>query len=851
MLKRLSILFLFFLYTYHSIAQESGPLKKTFSKTILFDDDWKFSLSANEAAIEPNYNDKQWRVLNLPHDWSIEGSYSKTGGGDWQSGFLPCGIGWYRKAFNYDKSWTGNLVDIKFEGIYLNSEVYINGHFLGKRPNGYVGFTYDLTPYLQKGKNIITVKVDHSKPLSGRWYTGSGIYRHVWLNVKPKMFIDQEESFSTAKINTNNAVINHEIALKNLTGDVQAIKIVSIIKNMAGQTITENNSKLTVSLGEKTIKHTLVIPQPKLWNTQNPYLYKLISQLVIGNKIIHTTTVPLGLRSLEFSGDFGFKINGVNTKIKGVCLHQDAGALGVAVPDEIWLRKLKQLKEMGTNAIRTSHHPFSPTFYNYCDSLGIMVLNEAFDGWERPKAKDDYGNYFEEWWNKDLEAFVKRDRHHPSVIMWSAGNEVFRGLASTQKKIIDLIHQFDPENRPVTQGGVDPTRGMEDTEAMTQLDVKGFNGDGEEIGTYENYHAKFPNIPMIGTEVPHTYQTRGVYKTKTHWRMRDFPAPWEIRSGKAGTLKGLENHIFLIPDLSEDEVFPEEKTTIYHQNDSIFKISNDKPWAKDLYYQSSYDNASVRSSARKAWQRTEEFQFVMGQFRWTGFDYLGETNQWPSRFANFGVIDIAGFPKDHFYLYQSFWTSEPMVHMLPHWTHPGKEGITIPVVVYTNCDSVRLEQDGKSLGTKKYAGEQLVWNVIYKPGKLTAIAFKDGKVVASNENISASDPFKIDVKLNKKSLIANGKDLIICEISITDDKGNFNPHFNQMLTFDVKGPVVIKGTDNGDPLDLSDYQTNKRRAFKGKCLLILETTDKTGKVEINIKGNGLKSERIQLKSKRK
>jgi beta-galactosidase len=812
-----------------------------------FDNGWKFSLDGSEKAIQPTFNDQSWRNIHLPHDWSIEGEYSLSNGSDWQSGYLPGGIGWYRKTFSYNPDWKNKQVAIQFDGVYMNSEVWINGQYLGRRPNGSLSFSYPIAKLLRNGSNTLVVKVDHSKVLSARWYTGSGINRHVWVAVTPKVHIAQDSVYvSCRQISAKSATVDFSVPVRNLNMITGSAVLKSQILNKQGVVVATASQSLPKS--SAIAKQVFTVTEPQLWSPEHPYLYKVKSTLTSNGKVIDEVTLPMGIRKTEFSGSYGFKLNDVITKLKGVCIHEDAGAFGTAVPDEILLGRLKQLKDMGVNAIRTSHNPFSPQFYDMCDSLGLMVLNEAFDGWDKPKAKDDYGNYFDEWWERDLSAFIYRDRNHPSVIMWSIGNEVPKPTVEIQTKLINLVHKLDP-SRPVTQGGVDPTRGMTDKQQRTLLDVKGFNGDGEEKDTFEKFHAQFPEVPMVGTEVPHTNQTRGVYRTTTNWRRRDFPAPWEIASGSAGTMKGLENRVFPIPDLAPQEVFPEEKATVYFKNDRVLPIPNNEPWSEKLFYQSSYDNATVRTNARKGWQRTMELPYVMGQFRWTAFDYLGESNQWPSRSANFGVIDLCGFPKDHFYLYQSLWTSKPMVHLLPHWTHPGKEGIAVPMVVYTNCDSVQLSLNGKSLGTQPYRGEQLVWNVPYTPGTIKVVAYKNGKIAASEQISTAGAAAKLSVSTNKKSLKSNGRDLLVCEINVTDKAGNKVPLAGNMLNFKVNGAATLKGTDNGDPLDLSSYQGTKRRAFRGKCLLILESTDKPGNVDLEISGEGLETYKLRLSSK--
>ncbi len=811
------------------------------------DFDWQFQLGDVQNGQDIDLNTSSWRRLDLPHDWSIEGQYSQKYGTEWQSGFLPAGIGWYRKNLDWDPAWKGKQVKILFEGIYLNSDVWINGQHLGHRPNGYIGFEYDLSPYLKKGKNVIAVRVDQSKPLTGRWYTGSGIYRHVWLKIDDPVHIASNGVFfTTPEVEKERATFKASAIVENISDSSEKLTVNLILKNKKGNIVSSEVLPLNISGNEnRQIDFSKTVENPHLWSPESPELYTLKVQLLRNGELIDEQIQKVGFRKIEFSSEFGFKINGKITKLKGVCEHHTAGSVGAAVPDDVLLYRLRLLKQMGCNAIRTSHNPFSPAFYTICDSLGLMVMNEFLDGWDVEKADADYGLYFEEWWKTDAEAFVTRDRNHPSVIIWSIGNEVRKPTREVQKQIIDLFHKLDP-TRPVTQGGNDPTRGMKGEVQPTQLDIKGFNGDGEEIGVLENFHEKFPDVSVVCTEVPHTYQTRGVYRTQTHWRKRDFPAMWEVKQG--GKMGDLEKRVFPIPDLAPAEVFPEEGSTQYYQNGKYYPIGNDAPWSKNLYYQSSYDNASVRSSARKAWQRTRDLDFVMGQFRWGSFDYLGESNDWPSRFANFGVIDICGFPKDHFYLYQSMWTDQPMVHILPNWTHPGKEGVKIPVVAYTNCDEVELFLNEKSLGNQKYEDEQLVWMVPYESGTIKAVARKEGKVVAYDSQTTAGKAAKIILTPDKTEISANRSGVVHMAVDITDEQGVFCPYAENVVEFEVSGPAKIIGVDNGDPIDLSDYKTNVRRAFRGKVMLLIQTTDQSGTISVTAKSGDLMAAEIQIQS---
>ena len=788
---------------------------------IKFDFDWKFHLGNMPDAYTSDFDDVSWRLLDVPHDWSIEGTYHETENGtDWQSGYLPGGIGWYRKSFDYDKQWDGKQISIMFDGVYMNSSVWINGHFLGKRPNGYLGFEYDLTPYLKNGKNNIAVQVDHSKPLSARWHTGSGIYRHVWLKVNNRVYIPTwGVHFTTPHVTNAKATAEVKTTIKNTYRATNEVVLESVLKTKDGRIVSSANSAITIERNKQMeIGQSLNIVKPELWSPESPYLYILESNVRQGNKILHSQSMPVGIRKAEYSVK-GFFLNGKPIKIKGVCDHHTAGALGAAIPDQSLERKLKILKEMGCNAVRTAHNPFSPEFYSICDSLGLIVMDEIFDGWEKPKAEDDYGNFFKEWWKKDLTDFILRDRNHPSILFWSIGNEVSKATPETQEKLVSLIHKLDP-TRPVTQGGTDPTRGMsvDYDKNFRFLDLIGFNGNGEEVGEFEKFEKNMPHLFGIATEVPHTYQTRGVYRTKTAWRRRDFPAPWEQKSQIKWD--DFKHRVFPIEDLTKEEVFPEEAT--------------------NKYYQSSYDNASVRISARHSWKRSSSFPWLFGEFRWGSFDYLGEA-EWPQRCGNFGIIDICGFPKDHYYLYQSMWSDKPMVHILPHWTHTGKEGVEIPMVIYTNCDAVELFHNGKSLGEKKYEGEQLVWYVPYATGEISAVAktTKDNKTVT--KTIKTADKARsISVKADRKTAKANRTDVIHFEIDITDDNGTLCPMASDEIFFEITGPGKLIAVDNGDPIDLSSNKIASRKAFRGKVFLIVQTTDKKGEIVVKTKAKGLK-----------
>lgn len=812
--------------------------------------DWYFKLGDSIAYSADKLNTNLWRLLDIPHDWSIEGEYDTIHGTDWQSGYLPAGVAWYRKEFHLDKNPKNHTIELKFDGVYMNSSVWVNGNFVGNHKYGYTSFYYDVTSFLKKGKNSIAVKVDHSKPKSGRWYTGSGIYRNVWLHVLPKTHFKALEQYVDISFKNDDVVmLEAHATVSNENNNRLKTTLVQNVYDEQFNFITSREKQLDLAPNEShEFAQNIELKNPKCWSIEHPERHIIINELYDDkNNLIDADSLYFGIRKIEFSSSWGFKLNDKNVKIKGVCMHQAAGIYGVAVPESILKYKLQLLKDMGCNAIRTAHNPFSPEFYTLCDTMGILVLDEVFDGWENAKAEDDYGLYFEENWQKDITSWIKTNRNHPSVFMYSIGNEVKKPSAETQKTLIDFIKNID-NTRPITQGGHDPTRGMVDHLSKTQLDVKGFNGDGEEIGRYESYHKENPTVPVVATEVPHTYQTRGVYRTKTNWRRRDFPAKWEIKKGTAGTMRGLEGKCYPIPDLSKDEIFPEEKTLFYTIKDKKYPIENPNSWKENLYFQSSYDNATVRSSARKAWQKVEELDYVMGQFRWTAFDYLGETNQWPSRFANFGIIDIANIPKDHYFLYQSLWSNDPMVHLLPHWTHPGKEGMVIPVVVYTNAEEVALFLNDQPLGKKVYQGEQLVWNVPYTQGTIKAKALINGKVVSEKAYSTASGDYHLKIYTNKNVLSAKNKENTMVFIDIVDAKGNLFPMAENYISVEVKGAGKLRGLDNGSPLDLTSYSSSSKKAFRGKLVAFIEA-ETEGEILVEIKTNDGKMGNIKLTSR--
>ena len=728
------------------------------------DTNWRFLLGDNAAAKTAAFDDSNWRTLNLPHDWSIEGDYSATNATAAQCAFLPSGIGWYRRVIDMPDSWQGRIISVEFEGVYMNSEVWLNGEPVGGRPYGYSSFTCDLTARLKLGRNILAVRVDNSREPSARWYHGCGIYGHVRLTVTGPVHVPFSGVFiQTPTITAAAAIVRAAVELKNDSAAAADVEIHLDVVDPQGVEVASALAKASVAAGSiGNVKQDLNVKQPALWSLESPALYTLKTRVIRAGRAVDEVTTSFGIRNLKFDANTGFSLNGQNVKLKGVCEHQGGSPVGAAMPDALLARRLQQLKAMGCNAIRTAHNPQLPAFYDLCDRLGILVMDEVFDGWHK-KAREDYGGrFFAGWWQRDVRDWVRRDRNHPSVIFWSIGNETGK---TDEHQITALIHALD-DTRPTTGGAV-----------IYGVDVAGFNGGiVPNDGVLEQYHRENPTRPVVMTEEPHSFQTRGFYRTKN------------------AVFKDMDK----LPDYAEPEVFTGGHTA----------------------YRSSYDNVGRRLVARNCWKRTLSRPWVMGEFRWTGFDYLGEA-AWAgteslAREFNFGVLDLAGFPKDHYYFYQSIWTDKPMVHLLPHWTHPGLEGKNIPVVAYANAEEVELFQDGKSLGRKpRTALFECVWQVPYRPGGLQAIAYRGGKAVAETTQRTAGIPAKLELTTDNAALKADRNDLALVTMAVRDAHDVLVPDANPRIGLCLLGPAQYLGSENGDPVDITPQREPWRAVFAG------------------------------------
>ncbi|WP_111709569.1 glycoside hydrolase family 2 TIM barrel-domain containing protein [Lutibacter citreus] len=776
-----------------------------------FNSNWKFIQKDVDGAEQIEFNDTSWRTLNLPHDWSIEGEYNENNPMAGQCGYLPAGFGWYRKTISVPESWKGQYVEIAFDGVFMNSTVWANGKKLGNRPYGWISFSYDISEIVQNSKKItFAVRVDNDKQPSARWYTGSGIYAHTWINVKNKNHISRDGIF--VRTEENNIFVDTDLT----SIDEQAKKgvlITSVIdKNGKIVATAENN---LMSSEDLIVKTNLTLNDPKLWSTNSPYLYTLKSELKINKEIVDIVETKFGVRDIKWIAESGMWLNGENIKLQGVCNHQDAGALGAAVPDKILRFRIQQLKNMGVNAIRTAHNPQTPIFYDICDELGMLVMDEIFDGWKK-KATNDYGaHFFDDWWKQDLTDWIKRDRNHPSIVIYSVGNETGGAIG---KNLVEACNNLDP-TRPVTSGH----------SGSEYMNVLGVNGSSEKKGYLENLEKNQKGKVFIGTENTHTWQVRGYYRTKT-WFRDGFP--------------NKNQRPYAIPDLTEKEVF---------KHDWIEEL--DRKNRKQIF-NSSYDNATVRVSSRLNIAQLRDIPAYAGSFRWTGYDYIGEASYvhggWPFKAFMGGAIDLANFEKDLYFLYQSQWTTKPMVHILPHWTHPKVDlGTEIPVWVYSNCDEVELFFNDTSLGKMKPAKAwdkmQCQWLVKWQPGTLKAVGYKNSKVVSEEIIRTANAPSKIKLSIDGEPLEETKNDIVQVRVTTTDDTDEFYPYGENRTYFNVIGAGKIKALDNGSPVDVEQHVgPNHRKAFYGLTRAYIESSDESG--AINLLASCILGEKKQVTS---
>ena len=781
-----------------------------------FDKGWKFMLADKPEMAKADFDDSGWRKLDVPHDWAIEGDFyvgNPSGAG---GGALPGGIGWYRKHFVIESgelTVLNSRIFIEFDGVYMNSTFYVNGQKVGYRPYGYSSFEYEITPYLKEGNNVVAVKVDNSDQPNSRWYSGCGIYRHVWLTKTASVHVAHWGVYANSSVTKGKGRVDIDVTLDG-KGSVENMLI-----DPRGKIVGKSKGQ----------KSAITIAKPMLWSCEQPNIYKVRTIVKVGGKVVDTYETTTGFRSFKFDAKTGFWLNGKNMKINGVCEHHDLGCLGAALNEDALHRKLTKLKAMGVNSIRTSHNPPAPELLNMCDTMGLIVMDESFDMWRRKKTQNDYARFFDEWHERDLSDLILRDRNHPSILMWSIGNEVLEQWSSAEadtlsleqanlilnaghdastlakdgelsvqslltQHLAEIVKRYDT-SRPITAGCNEPDPGNHLFKSGA-LDIIGFNYHHQWV---KDVPKNFPGKPFIFSESVSALQTRGNY---------------------------------MMP------------------SDSVFKAPKEwwLPYTDPSYMCSSYDNmhASWSSTHEETWDVVKHNDFVGGQYIWTGFDYIGEPTPYgfPARSSYFGIIDLAGFPKDTYYMYQSEWTPKPMLHLFPHWNWiPGEE---IDMwCYYSGADEVELFVNGVSKGVKSKSqqGDALVteyhvgWRVTFDPGEIKAVSRKDGKVVCEQTIRTAGAPDHIRLSVDYQ-----GKETTFIKAEVVDKDGNICPWAEDQICFIFEGEGGILGTDNGCQTSMERFTSPLRRAFFGKCLVVVK-----GKGSITAKSAMLKSAWIEVR----
>lgn len=768
---------------------------------VSFNEGWKFALAADDDAWQPSFDDSGWRVMNLPHDWSIEGEFSESHPASPGGGALPGGIGWYRKTFRVSKADKEKMTYISFDGVYRNSEVWINGNHLGKRPYGYSSFRYDLTPFLKYGEedNVIAVKVDNSAQPNSRWYTGSGIYRNVWLTTTGKIAVDHWGTYvTTPVVNTEEALLMVTTQIRNSSGSRADVRLETVVYDADNRKVARaETGQVEIIIEGATVTQELTVDNPSLWSLENPSLYRVVTTIRSGQLVADRYETVTGIRSFEFDADKGFVLNGEPVIIKGVCNHHDLGCLGAAVNTRAIERQLEILREMGCNGIRTSHNPPAPELLDLCDRMGFIVMDEAFDIWKVKKTDYDYSLDFDEWHLKDLEAMVLRDRNHPSVFIWSIGNEVMEQWErdgsgeAIATELADFVRSMD-DTRPVTAACNDPAP-HNPVIASGALDLIGFNYRDT---LWTRFPQTFPEGKFIGTETTSALATRGSYDMPSDI-VRRWPARWDqpFRDGNA-----------------------------------------------DLTC-SAYDNCSAPwgTTHRDSWRLIKNNAYLTGMYIWTGFDYLGEPTPywWPARSSYFGIIDLAGFPKDVYYFYQSEWTDKDVLHLFPHWNwNPGQ---TVDVWAFTNCDEAELFLNGNTLG-RQSRGENdfnLVWKVPFEEGALLAVGYRNGTEIMRREIHTAGEPAALMLAPDRSDIRADGTDLSFITVTVVDENNNPVPHADNMVNFSVEGPGIIAGVDNGSQTSMEPFKADYRKAYNSKCLVVVKAGKEKGEIKLTASADGM------------
>jgi beta-galactosidase len=793
-------------------------------RRVSFDHGWRFAKGDPQGAAAPGFADAAWRALDLPHDWAIEGPFDPKINP--HQGSLPAfGAAWYRKRFTVPAAAKGRHYSIELDGVMANARVFLNGRELGGRPYGYSGFGLDLTPHLVfGGENVLAVRAA-PEPESSRWYPGAGVYRHVWIDATGPVHVARHGTYvTTPRVSDAAATVRVRAELRNREAQPAAVTLETTLLDASGTAVASATAAATVAAdGVEAVPVELTVERPIRWDLDRPYRYTAVSVVRRGGATLDRYETPFGIRTIEWGPEKGFVLNGRRVRFQGVCDHHDLGALGAAVNDRAVERQLEILKKMGANAVRTSHNPPAPELLAAADRLGLLVMDEAFDMWGEKKIENGHGKYFGEWAERDLVDMIRRDRNHPSVVMWSIGNEILEQADRTgwltAKWLAQICRREDP-TRPTTAGFNQVWNAIRNGLA-DQVDIPGFNYGAPE---YARILAEHPEWTILGAETASTVSSRGVY------------------------------HL----PIEKYEKHPSHQITSY---DVVAP-----PWA----YAPDVEFEALDASPR-----------VLGEFVWTGFDYIGEPTpfypwdkprdeaDWPARSSYFGIVDLAGFAKDRFYLYQSRWTTAPMVHVLPHWTWAGREGQPIPVMAYSNAEEVELFLNGRSLGRKRLGAEpvelpvgkkvsesqrvlsryRLLWPVPYAPGTLKAVAISGGREVASDVVRTAGRAARLALSADRARIRADGDDLSFVTVRVEDANGTLVPDAEDLVRFAVTGAGRVAAVDNGNAASLESFQADRRKAFSGMALLIVRSSaGRKGDIQVKASAEGLAPATVTLRA---
>jgi len=764
---------------------------------------------------QAGFDDSQWRLLNLPHDWGVEGQFERALPGS--TGKLPWfGVAWYRKHLDIPATDAGKKIYLDVDGAMAYAAVWCNGKFVGGWPYGYASWRVDLTPYLKfGGDNVVAIRLDNPRD-SSRWYPGGGIYRNVWLVKNSPVHVTHWGTYvTTPLVGPAAATVKIQVSVDN---DADADATVTLKNEIfeLGADGGKGKSIASISVdGVKVAAHQsqsstgqIAFKNPKLWSLEKPQRYVVVTSVEQDGKIVDSYETPFGIRTIQFTADNGFLLNGKRVPINGVCDHSDLGPLGSAINTRGLERQVEILKAFGCNAIRTSHNPPSPELLDLCDKMGMLVMDESFDCWESGKTRNDYHLLFDDWHERDWRAELRRDRNHPSVILWSIGNEV--GEQGNRSKfwiaaqLTAIAHEEDP-TRPTTSANSDVNAGFNGFN--TNEDVFGYNYKPTQYG---RFRAANPNDPLFGSETASCVSSRGEYFFPTNMN----------------TPAGLANF-------------------------------NNRNGGKARNQMSSYDLYAPSWATPPDWEFTgqEKYPFTAGEFVWTGFDYLGEPTPYDrtSRSSYFGIVDLDGFPKDRFYLYQSVWRPDfPMAHILPHWNWPERTNQVTPVHVYTSGDAAELFLNGKSLGLKKKGQYEyrLHWDeVVYQPGTLKVVAYKNGKKWATDEVKTTGPATKLTLQADRNKIADDGQDLSFVTVTVADKNGLMVPRSMNHIKFSIAGPGEIVAVDDGDPTNLEPMQAKEHDAFNGLALVIVRTkAGQPGTIVLKAETDGLKPATINLKA---